>query len=278
MIEEENINDKASDGKAAESRFAELMEAYFGDYFGEGNYSDVIDYAIGLVMYHINNFSGVAPTMREGLDRILGDPSFRCLPLLDSLYRPFKEEADARAWLAHLHRELFGDMEEEIALFSSAIGLNPRDATTWFKRGNARRACGDSEGAISDFNRAIELDPKYAHALNSRGLAREDLGDCDGAVADYNRAIEHDPMCATAWFNRGNVSREKGDLDAAIADYTRAIELDPEYNLAFCYRSFAKRAKGDWEGAEADLKHCRGTTMARRWVYKASCSSLPAEQ
>ena len=54
------------------------------------------------------------------------------------------------------------------------------------------KAKGDLDGAIADYNRAIELNPKYASAYYNRGNAKEAKGDLDGAIADFKRATEVD--------------------------------------------------------------------------------------
>jgi tetratricopeptide (TPR) repeat protein len=167
---------------------------------------------------------------------------------------------------------------------------NPKEASAYNDRGNAKGDKGDLDGAIADYTRAIELDPKFTEAYYNRGLAKKHKGDLDGAIADYNRVIEinpNDPKYARAYCDRGVARRKKGDLDGAINDYNRTIELDPKYAIAYANRGNAKDEKGDLDGAIADYtraiqlnpKHTdvynnRAGTHAKKKQYDAAIKDI----
>jgi tetratricopeptide (TPR) repeat protein len=143
-------------------------------------------------------------------------------------------------------------LDNAIANYTRVIERNPKSATAYHNRGNARLAKGDLDGAIADFNRAIDLRPKYADAYKNRATAKRAKGDLDGALADSDRGIELDPKSADAYLVRGVVKSDEDDLDGAISDYSEAIKLDPKFAIAYYNRATAKRMKGDFDGAISD--------------------------
>jgi tetratricopeptide (TPR) repeat protein len=52
--------------------------------------------------------------------------------------------------------------------------------------------------AIADYDASIERDPKYATAYYNRGNARLDTGDKEGAAADYRQAAKLNPYLKQA--------------------------------------------------------------------------------
>ena len=49
------------------------------------------------------------------------------------------------------------------------------------------KSSDDEQGAIADFTKAIELEPKFATAFNNRGNAKKALGNLQGAEADFQK-------------------------------------------------------------------------------------------
>ena len=145
--------------------------------------------------------------------------------------------------------------EKESPTPTHEVKPNPKEASAYNERGNAKGDKGDFDGAVADYTRAIELDPKFTEAYYNRGLAKKHKGDFDGAIADYNRVIEinpNNPKYARAYCDRGVAKRKKGDLDGAINDYNHTIELDPKYAIAYANRGNARDEKGNLDGAIAD--------------------------
>jgi hypothetical protein len=84
------------------SEFCRQLSGYFGD----GKSSD----SLALLRKDIAAYSETGRIFREGLDAILADPAFECLPFVqDCANRHVNDsEEQARAWLVELRRELFG--------------------------------------------------------------------------------------------------------------------------------------------------------------------------
>ena len=53
------------------------------------------------------------------------------------------------------------NLEGAIADLTKIIRINPNDAKTYHRRGNARRDQGDLEGAIADYKEGLRVNPNY---------------------------------------------------------------------------------------------------------------------
>ena len=138
------------------------------------------------------------------------------------------------------------DFHHAIQLYDEAIALDPANAETYYKRGNAQRNAGRIEAAIDSYSRAIELRPGYAHAYCNRGVVQQSLGMTGAALVSYDRAIALDPADAMAHYNRGLLMQELSQWDEALASYNRAIQIDPHYADAQYNRSLALLFRGEF--------------------------------
>ena len=66
---------------------------------------------------------------------------------------------------------------------------NPKNAESYYSRGNARLALKLFKDAIADYDKTIELNPQHAKAYGNRGVAKTQTGDKAGACADLNKAV-----------------------------------------------------------------------------------------
>jgi tetratricopeptide (TPR) repeat protein len=101
----------------------------------------------------------------------------------------------------------------------------------------------------SDFTTAIGLDPSNASSYNSRGLARDRLGAREDALKDFNEAVRLEPGNAAFWHSRGYCYRNLGQFDRAAADYSEALDRDASNVAALNNRGYAWRKLGNYEAA-----------------------------
>ena len=143
-------------------------------------------------------------------------------------------------------------MDDAIADYGRAIGIEPKNAVAYRDRGHAYKDKGDLDRAMADYNRAIELEPKSADTITATAPASR-----PGAISTApSPAIATPSNSIRAWRSRimaaAIADKAKGELARAIADYSRAIELDPEFPYAYVNRAAAHEASKDFGKALAD--------------------------
>jgi tetratricopeptide (TPR) repeat protein len=85
------------------------------------------------------------------------------------------------------------ELNRKIVELGHEIALNPRNATTYRKRGMLYGKIQYFDNAILDFDRALTLNPNDASAHYLRGLAWHRKNELTRAITDYDKAIELDP-------------------------------------------------------------------------------------
>jgi tetratricopeptide (TPR) repeat protein len=150
--------------------------------------------------------------------------------------------------------------KRELAEYTEAIRLNPKNADAYMLRGRLRsnfliKDVYDVRGGIADYTESIRLNPKNAEAYDGRATARMWARDIQGAIADYTEAIRLNPRNAQYYSSRGYHRNRLRDYQGALADYTEAIRLNPKdngLNYNYSVRGDLRRALGDFQGALAD--------------------------
>jgi len=136
------------------------------------------------------------------------------------------------------------DDDEEIALFTKAIELNPKPGYYYIHRGKAYLSKNEYNKAIDDLDKAIAAIPNSFISYNLRGLVYDALDKQAQAMAEFNKAISLNPAYAEAYSNRGVVFYENKEYDKAIADYDKAISIDPNLADAYNHRGFLYAFQG----------------------------------
>ncbi len=121
------------------------------------------------------------------------------------------------------------DRPKEIADYTEAINLDPKNASYRRLRGYAWGKMGDHTKAIADYDEAIRIDPKDPNLLTSRGF--EWLLDLehDKALADFNHALELDSKQAMAYVGRSNVWEMSHEYDKMVGNLNEMVRMVPEY-------------------------------------------------
>jgi tetratricopeptide (TPR) repeat protein len=124
--------------------------------------------------------------------------------------------------------------------YNQAIGLDPRNAEMYFRRGNAyySRAALDMiyapsspflSPAKADFSIAVERNPRHVGALDMLGLTDASMRDWTQAIADFTRETALEPSMrfrlSDAYCNRGSIYAGQKKDDPAISDLNQAIQI-----------------------------------------------------
>ncbi len=144
-------------------------------------------------------------------------------------------------------------IEQALADFNEALRLDPRDALSLLRRGEAYVALDRVERGLDDLDQAIRLDPDFAEAYDARGFARHVRGQDRQAIADYSAAIRLRPDFARAFLNRGIAHDALAEYDAAIADFDAATRLDPADAIAVNARGVSLAKQGNTDRAIAEF-------------------------
>jgi protein O-GlcNAc transferase len=123
----------------------------------------------------------------------------------------------------------FKRYEIAINYISRAIGINSRNASSYYNRGLALQELGKIEESLLDFKEALILNPKYTKAFNSEGNAYLDMKEIGSAISSYKNAITLDPSYADAWNNLGNAYSYGKNLEEALNCYEKAISIYPDF-------------------------------------------------
>jgi tetratricopeptide (TPR) repeat protein len=142
-----------------------------------------------------------------------------------------------------------------------ALKRNPRDADSYWRRGEIHADLGELDKALGDFTKAIELNPKRSAFYKSRGDAYDASGKPRLAIADYSKALELDPSDFDARRSRARVyaaigenASAQSDYDHVIAGLTKSIEANPRNQYAYYHRGLVYKERGEHDRAIADLE------------------------
>lgn len=140
-------------------------------------------------------------------------------------------EIDPQYSLAHrelgwLHRRGGEFLKAEYHI-RRALELDPDDGWSNIYLGNLMWQVGDLEKAERAFQRAIEIWPDGAVGYWCLAHFRECQGQPTGAESLYKKAIDVDPADAQANWRLGNYLRNIGDNEGAKRYLTNALELVP---------------------------------------------------
>jgi tetratricopeptide (TPR) repeat protein len=151
--------------------------------------------------------------------------------------------------------------------YSKRIKKNPKDATLYFRRGEAYSAIGEHIKARQDRKKAVELDPEFkARAdeyeaitptmLNTEiAIGHEFLkrGKYEFAEVKFRSAIEADPTKAVGLVGMGLLCNAQKQHAKALDYFKRAIELEPAFQAGYYQRANTYLMMGQPAKALPDL-------------------------
>lgn len=130
-------------------------------------------------------------------------------------------------------KQMNGDLEEAIALYTKSIELHPTAEALTF-RGWTYSFMGKYEEAMAECHKAIGVDPDFGNPYNDIGAYLIELGKLDEAIPWLEKAIcakRYDSYCFPH-LNLGRIWEKKGDYFKAMASYESALRANPDYTLA----------------------------------------------
>ncbi|WP_276351562.1 tetratricopeptide repeat protein [Cohnella caldifontis] len=157
-----------------------------------------------------------------------------------------KDGMDGETCLRQAYDAIFhGDFESAAAWFDRAIGLEPDNASYYYKASITLARSGKTAAAERYARKAAELDPEDpVYAMNvdaleakrlvseARGLLELPVPEPDLAARLLREAESLDPLSAEAKLLLGMANHMQGDLRSAIANLREALNLEPQHEEA----------------------------------------------
>lgn len=141
---------------------------------------------------------------------------------------------------AHFMRQ---DFEAAALHFERVTRLDARRGNSWINLGAVYNRLGNYQKSAEVLRRAVQIEKKSSIAYYNLGIAYKHLKQWALAVPAYREAIRLDPKMADAYLNLGNVYTAMNNFAQAASNYKKALEIKPGL----------ERAQRGLERAEAEL-------------------------
>lgn len=159
--------------------------------------------------------------------------------------------------------------QQTIAPLTQAIKANPKNASAWFKRGNAYYKLGKYDLAVSDLTQSLTLDPDNTKATRSRGNAYYKLNNLDSAIIDFSEVLEDSADDKGVLQLRGDAYRVKNEYRASAQDYSDFIDIDTTKDEVFYNRGVDYYKLGKYDSAIADFNKALAIQHGNNTLYSA---------
>jgi tetratricopeptide (TPR) repeat protein len=117
-------------------------------------------------------------------------------------------------------------LEDAVAFYTELLRLDPRDAQTYFERGQVYVMLGRHDDAVRDYERALDLDPDNAGFHNTlAGTLFTHLHDLRRAIPHATRAIQIDPKNHGPYYLLMIAHRQLGQSDEAREAFLSFVAL-----------------------------------------------------
>lgn len=134
------------------------------------------------------------------------------------------------SWEAHhyggMAALLLSRHSEATELFSRALKLNPRAATSAVALGLIQMATGDIVGAEKNLRLSVTLDPGNVQCWSNLGIVLRTQARYAEAVEAHQRSVKAAPRDALAWMNFGCTLMQTDDIRGAMDKFDRALSID----------------------------------------------------
>ena len=143
-----------------------------------------------------------------------------------------------------------------------ALAVDPNDASTWRKLGDALAGLRRHKHAIACYDRALALEPDAPSIWSKRAAAMRAIGR-KADLPDFAR----DPQDAKAWAARAGYFLDSKSFAEAAEASDRAIALDPENFVAARMGIRSRLFACEWQGREDDKRQItEGVRAGRRII------------
>jgi tetratricopeptide (TPR) repeat protein len=153
---------------------------------------------------------------------------------------------------AHVHHRV-GNPRKAATVLEDLLAVMGDDPVTRYQIGIYRRDAGDVEEAIAAFGRAAGLDPKLVDAWVACGALLDACGRADDAIDCYRYALLAAPLSVDAWRNLGNSLAALQRFEEAAGAYDTALGMQAGDATLALLRSSAYQARGEIARANALL-------------------------
>jgi len=180
------------------------------------------------------------------------------------------KDADAtNAYAKAVEAQKGGNFDAAIALYTTALGIQPQNADYNYGIGTCYQQKGDLDNAISWYQKALAIAPtnadfkkaiKDANILKAGPLVKQaydkqTAGDMPSAIQLYTQATQLDPDNGSIYMNLAVAYQSTDDFQHAGEAYIKAFELDPKGSVDALYLA-----------AAIDENFNRGTQALNRYL------------
>lgn len=133
---------------------------------------------------------------------------------------------------------------DALALFESALRLDPRAVPVLNNAGEALMMLRRFGDALPFFQQAREVEPDYSRATRNIGAAQSELGRYDLALSSFADATRRQPGDHRNWNSLGQSLHRLGRLEEALRCFDKSVELAPGWGPGHHGRGLALAAAG----------------------------------
>jgi hypothetical protein len=119
------------------------------------------------------------------------------------------------------------DWRDDLALYQSAVRVEPGSAVAHFNLGVALKDVGDLAGAQAEWGLALAIKPDDPGSHAQLGTLAAVRGDLRAAEAHYRVALQGDPALPEAQLNLATICERTGRAAEALTRYRAVLEARP---------------------------------------------------
>lgn len=142
-----------------------------------------------------------------------------------------------------------GKPANALRALDDAVALDPANAETFCRRGDALAGLGQLAAAIASYDHALALDPRCAGAHDRKGVALAASGALEPALQSIERALLIAPDNPDTLHNRASLLRQLGRLGEALEAFDDVIARMPGRASAHDLRARTLAALGHHDEA-----------------------------